>query len=175
MNRFVFMGNYVEKNKDKNTPIYYDQVLDKFYSLPNDFFEKNKDRLEGTDEIFPGRYDDLYLKGYEITNQDEIKALKTILDFKKEKENIKEPETSSSSIYENPPQIVPEEEVSEEKKVKPYKKAIIGCIIALAACYLIYHEYTKYESAIKSKFNRCLVYTSPSPRDLSTARVPSSA
>ena len=29
--------------------------------------------------------------------------------------------------------------------------------------------------AFKSKFNGCLLYTSPSPRDLSTSRMPSSA
>ena len=34
------------------------------------------------------------------------------------------------------------------------------------------HEITKIESA---DFNSCLLYTSPSPRDLSTSRMPSSA
>ena len=48
--------------------------------------------------------------------------------------------------------------------------------------YITWDEYNKKieELAVKiysdgCKFNHCLLYTSPSPRDLSTARMPSSA
>ena len=35
--------------------------------------------------------------------------------------------------------------------------------------------YTKVDAGEDSEYNTCLLYTSPSPRDLSTSRMPSSA
>ena len=49
-------------------------------------------------------------------------------------------------------------------------KSIIGQQISVAAANSVYK---KFNTACKGKI--CLLYTSPSPRDLSTSRMPSSA
>lgn len=156
MNRFVFMGNYIEKKGNRESQIYYDQVLDKFYRLPYDDLRKVGEGFEYTDEFFSEKFEDSYIREYEITNPDELKALKAILDFKKEKEKVQE--TFSSSPNDNQTEVIKKENTEEatiedEKKNKPYKKAIIGSIIVLAACYALYHAYTKYERPIKAKIN----------------------
>ncbi|MDE6292488.1 MAG: hypothetical protein K2L98_02270, partial [Bacilli bacterium] len=146
MNRFVFMGNYVETYK--NSQIYYDQVLDKFYCLPYNFFDKKKDGLEYLNEFLPDNFEDPEIKGYEITNKDEIKGLRFILKINKEKEN--KIDTFFTDLKSNGQET---EAKIDQKKISPHKKALIGCIGVLAVCYLMSIAYNKYEPTIKSKFN----------------------
>ena len=71
-----------------------------------------------------------------------------------------------------------------EKKDIPVRPVLIGGVIfiltVLGTIYMLYEYYirvldsTTYEFKL-SKRSACLLYTSPSPRDLSTSRMPSSA
>ena len=52
--------------------------------------------------------------------------------------------------------------------------ALIGVIGAIGGGFYTWGEFNNRLSAIEGN-NICLLYTSPSPRDLSTSRMPSSA
>ena len=58
---------------------------------------------------------------------------------------------------------------NNEKTVSFFLGALFGIGLLIAANYLMRHWLT-YQG-----FKTCLLYTSPSPRDLSTSRMPSSA
>ena len=139
------MGSYIAESKENK--IYYDEVLDKFYAVPYDFFDQSKDGLEYLSDLLPEDYEDPSIKPYKITNKDEIKGLKAIVKYnqKNASQTIEDNEE-----YEDPTDRV---EVEEVKQIPPYKKAIIGCIIILASCYLLYASFNHYSDKIQEKFD----------------------
>lgn len=145
MNRYIYMGSYIAESKENK--IYYDEVLDKFYAVPYDFFDQSKDGLEYLSDLLLEDYEDPSIKPYEITNKDEIKGIKAIVKYnqKNASQTIEDNEE-----YEGPTNRV---EVEEVKQIPPYKKAIIGCIIILASCYLLYATFNHYSDKIQDKFD----------------------
>ena len=53
----------------------------------------------------------------------------------------------------------------------PMRGVLIGGLCVIGAFLIAYYGYDRWDKL----FTNCLLYTSPSPRDLSTSRMPSSA
>mgnify|MGYP001079286733 FL=1 len=134
MNRYVYIGSYIEKGEEKK--IYYNAILDKFYAVPADFFDKQKDGLEYLDDLIPEDFEDPDIKPYEITNKSELQGLKSVVNFNAriDREDTKEKQNNASKKN--------IENGSKEKRKHHYKKAI-------AACYLMTLAYKPYEKEIK--------------------------
>lgn len=147
MNRYINIGSYVTKEKEDK--IYYDSILDKFYAVPYNFFDNSEEGLEYLGDLLPEDYEDPNIKPYELTNKDEIKGLKSIVKYNQR--------IASQNVVDSEEEKINKDEVKkeelEEKKVPPYKKAIIGCIIILASCYLLYATYNHYSDKIQESFD----------------------
>lgn len=141
MNRYVYIGSYIEKGEEKK--IYYNAILDKFYAVPADFFDKQKDGLEYLDDLIPEDFEDPDIKPYEITNKSELQGLKSVVNFNAriDREDTKEKQNNASKKN--------IENGSKEKRKHHYKKAILGCVFVIAACYLMTLAYKPYEKEIK--------------------------
>ena len=76
-------------------------------------------------------------------------------------------------------------EISIKPRASTASKIILAAVALLALVLLVYFSYdfgkrsggnqSSQDAVLIKQLNSCLLYTSPSPRDLSTSRMPSSA
>ena len=58
---------------------------------------------------------------------------------------------------------------------RPTAIGIVGVIVVIIALILNHEDKRESEEPLKNKTSVCLLYTSPSPRDVEESRMPSSA